>query len=135
MLTVGRFLSLAVAAALFFAVPAVAHAQNGRIRGTVRDASGDALAGVTIRAQGTAAPHRATTSSDGSYTGSNLTPGTYVVSASLPGLRTQSQANARASADAETSVDFGMQALHLEAGTCPPTLPGHRLAYVPFPNT
>src|SRR5438552_4837950 len=132
MLTVGRFLSLAVAAALFFAVPAVAHAQNGRIRGTVRDASGDALAGVTIRAQGTAAPHRATTASDGSYTVSNLTPGTYVVSASLPGLRTQSQANVRVSADAETVVDFVMQALQLEAVTVTAMLREQRLADVPF---
>src|SRR5438876_4863611 len=132
MLTVGRFLSLAVAAALFFAVPAVAHAQNGRIRGTVRDASGDALAGVTIRAQGTAAPHRATTASDGSYTVSNLTPGTYVVSASLPGLRTQSQANVRVSADAETVVDFVMQALQLEAVTVTAMLREQELAKVPF---
>ncbi|PYO86758.1 MAG: hypothetical protein DMD66_12740, partial [Gemmatimonadetes bacterium] len=125
-------MSLAVAAALFFAVPAVAHAQNGRIRGTVRDASGDALAGVTIRAQGTAAPHRATTASDGSYTVSNLTPGTYVVSASLPGLRTQSQANVRVSADAETVVDFVMQALQLEAVTVTAMLREQRLADVPF---
>src|SRR5437879_6853018 len=132
MLTVRRFLTLAVAAALFFAVPAVAHAQNGRIRGTVRDASGDALAGVTIRAQGTAAPHRATTASDGSYTVSNLTPGTYVVSASLPGLRTQSQANVRVSADAETVVDFVMQALQLEAVTVTAMLREQRLADVPF---
>src|SRR5207247_7289796 len=81
-----RLLSIAVLAALVFGAPRMALAQNGRIRGTVRDASGDALSGVTIRAQGTAgAAHRATTGTDGSYTIANLTPGTYVVSASLPG--------------------------------------------------
>src|SRR3989441_12897639 len=110
MLTVGRFLSLAVAAALFFAVPAVAHAQNGRIRGTVRDAGGDALSGVTIRAQGTGAAHRATTASDGSYSIADLSPGSYSVSAAVPGLRTQSQQNVQVRANAETVVDFVMQA-------------------------
>src|SRR3989454_803647 len=132
MLTVGRFLSLAVAAALFFAVPAVAHAQNGRIRGTVRDASGDALAGVTIRAQGTGAPRRATTASDGSYTIANLAAGTYAVSASLPGLRTQSQQNVRVSADGEAVADFVMQAVQLEAVTVTAMLREQRLEDVPF---
>ena len=113
-----RLLSIAVLAALVFGAPRMALAQNGRIRGTVRDASGDALSGVTIRAQGTAgAAHRATTGTDGSYTIANLTPGTYVVSASLPGLRTQSQANVRVSADGETVVDLVMQAVTVTASS------------------
>ena len=128
-----RLLSIAVLAALVFGAPRMALAQNGRIRGTVRDASGDALSGVTIRAQGTAgAAHRATTGTDGSYTIANLTPGTYVVSASLPGLRTQSQANVRVSADGETVVDLVMQAVQLEAVTVTAMLREQRLADVPF---
>jgi len=67
-----RLLSIAALVALLFGAPGLAQAQNGRIRGTVRDASGDALAGVTIRAQGTGAPRRATTASDGRYTIANL---------------------------------------------------------------
>jgi len=128
-----RFLSLAALVALMLGAPEMALAQNGRIRGTVRDASGDALSGVTIRALGTAGvAHRATTGTDGSYTIANLTPGTYVVSAALPGLRTQSQANVRVSADAETVVDLVMQAVQLEAVTVTAMLREQRLADVPF---
>ncbi len=128
-----RLLSIAALVALLVGAPGMALAQNGRIRGTVRDASGDALSGVTIRAQGTAGvAHRATTGTDGSYTIANLTPGTYVVSAALPGLRTQSQANVRVSADAETVVDLVMQAVQLEAVTVTAMLREQRLADVPF---
>lgn len=129
MVAANRFLSLAVVGALVYGVPAVA--QNGRIRGTVRDASGGPLSGVTIRAQGPAAG-RATTGTDGSYRIENLAPGTYAVSASLPGLRTQSQQDVRVAAGTETTVDFVMQALQLEAVTVTATLREERLADVPF---
>jgi len=129
MVAANRFLSLAVVGALLYGVPAAA--QNGRIRGAVRDASGDPLSGVTIRAQGPAAG-RATTAADGSYRIANLTPGTYVVSASLPGLRTQAQQDIRVAADAEVVVDFVMQALQLEAVTVTATLREERLADLPF---
>src|SRR3989441_180286 len=127
-----RFLSIAALAALLCGAPGMALAQSGRIRGTVRDASGDALAGVTIRAQGPGAARRATTGSDGSYTIANVAPGTYVVSAALLGLRTLSQQNVRVSADAETVVDFVMQAVQLEAVTVTAMLREQRLADVPF---
>ena len=129
MFAANRFLSLAVVAGLLYGVPAAA--QNGRIRGTVRDASGGPLSGVTIRAQGPAAG-RATTATDGSYRIENLTPGAYAVSASLPGLRTQSQQDVRVAADAEPVVDFVMQALQLEAVTVTAMLREQRLADVPF---
>ncbi|HXO85199.1 MAG TPA: TonB-dependent receptor [Gemmatimonadales bacterium] len=129
MVAATRFLSLAVVGALLYGVPAAA--QNGRIRGTVRDASGGPLSGVTIRAQGPAAG-RATTAADGSYRIANLTPGTYAVSASLPGLRTQAQQDVRVAADAETAVDFVMQALQLEAVTVTAMLREQRLEDVPF---
>jgi len=129
MVAANRFLSLAVVGALMYGVPAAA--QNGRIRGTVRDASGGPLSGVTIRAQGPAAG-RATSSSDGTYRIDNLTPGTYVAAASLPGLRTQSQQNVSVTANAETVVDFVMQALELEAVTVTAMLREQRLADVPF---
>ena len=129
MVAANRFLSLAVVGALLYGVPAVA--QNGRIRGTVRDASGGPLSGVTIRAQGPAAG-RATTATDGSYRIENLTPGAYAVSASLPGLRTQSQQNVQVSADAEAVVDIVMQALQLEAVTVTAMLREQRLLDVPF---
>jgi iron complex outermembrane receptor protein len=129
MVAAHRCLSLVVVAALLYGVPAAA--QNGRIRGTVRDASGGSVSGVTIRAQGPGAG-RATSSSDGTYRIDNLTPGTYVVAASLPGLRTQSQQNVSVTANSETVVDFVMQALQLEAVTVTAMLREQRLADVPF---
>src|SRR5438552_3335900 len=118
MLTAGRFLSLAVAAALLSAVPAVAHAQNGRIRGTVRAAHNVPLAGAAVRVVGgTAAARGATTDAEGTFAFTNLAPGTYTVSASLPGVRTQSHPGVQVAADAEAVVDFVQVALELKAIT------------------
>lgn len=127
-----RFLSLAVLAALVVGVSGAAQAQNGRIRGTVRDGSGDPLAGVTVKAQAPAASGRATTGADGSYTISALVPGTYTVTASLPGLKAQVQQNVVVRANSETSVDFVMQAVQLEAVTVTAMLREQKLADVPF---
>src|SRR6267154_379148 len=127
-----RFLSLAVLAALLLGVPGTANAQSGRIGGTVRDASGDPVAGVTVRAQGPAATGRATTAADGSYTIANLSPGTYAVTASLPGLRAQVRQNVVVRANGETSLDFVMQAVELEAVTVTAMLREQQLADIPF---
>ena len=88
MVAASRLLSMAVLALILCAVPA--YAQNGRITGTVKDASGTALSGVGVRAtnQRTNAASRTTTATDGSFTISGLAAGTYTVSASMPGLRT-----------------------------------------------
>src|SRR5213592_1136781 len=107
MVSAGRFLSLAAVAALLIGVPAVAHAQNGRIRGTVRDAHNVPMAGATVRVTGgAAAARRTTTDAEGAYAFTNVAPGTYTVSAALPGVRTQSQQGIRVAADAEAVVDF-----------------------------
>src|SRR6267378_7349384 len=132
MVSAARLLSIAAIAVLFSGVPAGAQAQNGRIRGTVRDAGGDPLSGVTIRAQGAAAAKRATTGSDGSYSITNLSPGAYAVSASLPGLRTQAQQGVQVGADAEAVVNFVLQALEMEAVTVTAMLREQRLAEIPF---
>src|SRR6266581_3664490 len=117
MVSAGRFLSFAVAA-LLIGVPAVAHAQNGRIRGTVRDAHNVPMAGATVRVTGgAAAARRTTTDADGAFSFTNVAPGTYTVSASLPGVRTQVQQGVQVAADAEAVVDFVLQPLELEAIT------------------
>src|SRR5881394_307424 len=127
---VTRFLSLAALAAALCSAPAVA--QSGRIKGTVRDGSGGPLAGATVRAAGGGGSGRATSSADGRYAIANLAPGTYTVSASLPGLRTQSQQSVAVTANGETTVDFVMQALQLQAVTVTAMLREQELASIPF---
>lgn len=130
MVRAGRLLGIAVLGLVLYSAPA--YAQTGRIRGTVRDASGGALSGATIRAAGTSGSRRATSGADGSYAFANLAPGTYTVSASLPGLRTQSQQNVQVGAGAEATVDFVMQALQLEAVTVTAMRREQELTQVPI---
>src|SRR3989441_12800792 len=132
MVSAGRFLSLAVAAALLTGVPAAADAQNGRIRGTVRDAHGSPLSGAVIRVTGPGPARRATTGDDGAYAITGLAAGNYSVSASLPGVRTQSKEAVRVAADAEAVVDFVLQAIELEAVTVTAMLREQRIEDVPF---
>src|SRR2546426_4606682 len=113
-----RFLSIAALAAMLCGAPGMALAQNGRIRGVVRDAHNVGMAGATVRVTGgTAAARRATTDADGAYAFTNLPAGTYTVSASLPGVRTQARQGVQVGAGGEAVVDFVLQALELEAIT------------------
>src|SRR6267143_365621 len=127
-----RFLSFAVLVAVLYGVPA--EAQNGRIRGVVRDGRAVALSGATVRAthQASGASNRTTTAADGSYTLSDVAPGAYTVAVSLPGLRTVSQTNVQVAAGADVSLDFVMQAVLLEAVTVTAMLREQSLADVPF---
>src|SRR5207244_11397555 len=97
--------------------PGMALAQNGRIRGVVRAAHSSPLSGAVIRVAGPGPSRRATTGTDGSYLVSGLAPGNYTVSASLPGVRTQSKENVQVAAEGEAQVDFVLAALELEAIT------------------
>ena len=126
-----RVLSAAALVALLVGIPSLALAQNGRIGGTVRSASGDPVAGVAVRAQGPASG-RATTAPDGSYSIADLSPGSYTVTASLPGLRAQVRQGVVVRAGGEASVDFVMQAVELEAVTVTAMLREQKLADIPF---
>ena len=133
MVSVGsRFLSVAALAAMLYGVPA--EAQNGGIRGTVRDTHGTPLAGATIRVtnQRTNATSRGTTAGDGSYSVGNLAPGAYIVAASLPGLGAQLRRDVQVAAGGEASVDFVMQPVVLEAVTVTAMLREEQLKDVPF---
>jgi iron complex outermembrane receptor protein len=126
-----RWLSIAFLVVALY--PGRVYAQNGRIRGTVRDATGTALSGVSVRATNnrTAVTSRATTSGDGTYTIAGLAAGTYTVAASMPGLRTVLQ-NAQVGADATVALDFVLQPVTLEAVTVTAMLREQELAKVPF---
>lgn len=131
MVGASRWLSLAALAVSLYGMPA--YAQNGRIRGTVRDESGTALSGVGVRAtnQKTGFSGRTTTGGDGSYTISGLGAGTYTVAASMPGLRTVSQ-NVQVAADQTVMLDLVLQPVTLEAVTVTAMLREQELAKVPF---
>src|SRR6266567_8570619 len=126
-----RFLTFVALAAALYAVPAFA--QNGRISGVVRGTGGLPMSGAAVRAtnQRTSATSRTTTAADGSYTISNLGPGTYIVSASLPGLRTVSK-DVQVAAGATVSLDLVVQPITLEAVTVTAMLREQQLKDVPF---
>src|SRR5260370_21301051 len=79
----------------------------------VRDAGGVALSGATVavRNQATGASKRTTSTADGRFTVSDLAPGGYTVSASMPGVRALRK-DVQVTAGAAPSPH-----LHLEAGT------------------
>jgi len=70
-------------------VPAVSFAQSGGISGTVKDATGAVLPGVTVEAASPALIEKvrsATTDGQGQYRIVDLRPGTYTVTFTLPGF-------------------------------------------------
>src|SRR4051812_18422713 len=131
MRAVSRLLAMLILVATVYAVPA--YAQNGRITGTVKDASGTALSGVGVRAtnQKTQASSRTTTGADGRYTIADLPAGGYTVAASMPGLRTVSQ-NVQLAAGQTVTLDLELQPVTLEAVTVTAMLREQELAKVPF---
>jgi hypothetical protein len=85
-----RTLLLSVAVCLLIARPAAAQEQRGSIEGTVKDASGAVLPGVTVEARSPALVGVATavTDAEGVYRFPSLTPGAYDLTASLQGFTT-----------------------------------------------
>src|SRR6266704_613018 len=126
-----RFLIFVALAAALYPVPAFAH--TGRISGVVRGTGGLPMSGAAVRAtnQRTSATSRTTTAADGSYTVADLAPGTYIVSASLPGLRTVSK-DVQVAAGASVSLELVVQPITLEAVTVTAMLREQQLKDVPF---
>ncbi len=81
---------------------------TGRITGTVKDNSGQALPGVTLTATSTNALGDlvATTEADGSFRFLNVRPGTYEVKASLDGFNTAKQEKVSVGIDATVDLRF-----------------------------
>src|SRR5262245_58514828 len=81
-----------LASAALLAVAPVAFAQEGQIAGTVRDASGGVMPGVTVEATSPALIEKirvAVTGSDGQYRLTTLPVGTYTVVFKLAGFTSQ----------------------------------------------
>jgi hypothetical protein len=77
-----------LAVALMWAGPVAAQEQRGAIEGTVKDASGGVLPGVTVEAKNIAtnSAQRAVTDTNGVYRFPSLVPGKYNVSGTLSGF-------------------------------------------------
>ena len=85
-----RVIARALYAVALILVPAAVFAQ-GSIAGTVKDSSGAVLPGVTVEAASPALIEKvrtAVTDGDGQYRIVDLRPGTYTVTATLPGFAT-----------------------------------------------
>lgn len=96
---------------LSFAMVGGLFAQNGSLRGAVKDESGAILPGVTMTATSDVllSPRVSVSGGDGTYRIVNLPPGDYVVMAELSGFATYRQEGIVVRADANFNVDVAMQ--------------------------
>jgi len=98
-------------------VPAFASAQTSTISGTVRDASGGVLPGVTVEASSPALIEktRSTVTSDsGSFSILALRPGTYTVTFTLPGFATVIREGIELTSDFTATLNIDMKVGALE---------------------
>jgi iron complex outermembrane recepter protein len=127
-----RALATAIAlATLMCAVPARAQPQGG-IAGVVRDATAISVPGVTVTATNrtTGVTHTTTTRNDGSYAFA-LEPGTYVVTATLPGFRTATE-TVEVAAGAPRHADLTLEAALAQEVTVTATKREQTVLDVPF---
>ena len=106
-----------LAVLLIFATLASAQAvSTAQINGTVRDASGGALPGVTVTATQTATglKRETTTDENGSYVLTNLPVGPYQIDASLQGFRTFRQTGLVLEVSANPTVNVTLELGQLE---------------------
>ena len=75
-------------AALLVAAPAYAQIEGGTLNGTVKDEQGGVLPGVTITVQGADRTQTFVTDENGQFRFLNVPPGSYTVTAALPGFTT-----------------------------------------------
>src|SRR3954463_9435710 len=102
---------LTVSVALFTALSAATVAAQTRasIVGTVKDASGGVLPGVTITLASpdmVGGPRVIVTSADGGYQFVDLSPGTYAVSASLSGFEGRQQSDIKIAFGMTLTIDL-----------------------------
>ena len=105
-----RYFAKAVLLAAVVLFPALSHAQS--LAGTVRDASGGVLPGVTVEAASPVLIEKvrtATTDGTGQYRIENLPPGTYVVTFSLQGFTTVKRPDIAVSGSGVITISADMQ--------------------------
>src|SRR5438552_657527 len=102
----------ALLAFIFFAsTPLFSQSSNGTISGTVADATGAVVPGVTVTATDNATGVVTTVLSNdsGVYNFASLLPGTYKVSATLPGFQTQTFNDVQLGNAAQLRLNFTLQ--------------------------
>jgi Carboxypeptidase regulatory-like domain len=100
-----------VVSMLGFASTATAQFDRGSISGTIKDASGGVVPGVTVTATSvqTQTPTVAVTDATGFYTFPNLRPGQYVVNAELEGFKKIVRENLQLDAGGALTIDFALE--------------------------
>jgi iron complex outermembrane receptor protein len=126
-------LSLAIVALLAQGTSALAQAQEARLAGTVRDATGAAVPGATVTAvnQATNATKAVATGTDGSYSLS-LPPGTYTVTVSRTSFARQTRKELKVEAGGTQTADFALEASVSEEITVTALKRESTLQEVPF---
>lgn len=102
-----------------FAFPTLAQSNKGTIVGTVKDPN-DALvpnAKIKVTSVKTGAVREAETSSEGTYTVTNLEPGTYDVTADAAGFQTVTAAGVQVETNARLPLDLKFGAVTSATGT------------------
>jgi hypothetical protein len=97
---------------LLMFVPSLAFAQNGRIAGAVRDATGAVLPGVTVEASSAALIEKTrtvVTDAAGQYDIVDLRPGTYVVTFTLAGFTAVRREDVNLAAGFTASINVEMR--------------------------
>src|ERR1700693_2607486 len=116
---ISTLLSCAVLATLL-AAPMSAQPSEGRIAGSVRSASGEAIPGatVTIVNQENAATRVVRSAATGACAVAGLAPGLYAVSAELPGFRKVIERGRRLDGGATLTVDLTPELKGGEEANC-----------------
>ena len=100
-----------LAFAFFVSSPLFSQSSNGTISGSVADSSGAVVPGVTVTATNNATGVVTTVLSNdsGVYNFASLLPGTYKVSAMLPGFQTQTFNDVQLGNAGQLRLNFALQ--------------------------
>ncbi len=106
-----RYGAAALACVLFTALPAAAQFDRGQISGTIKDAQGAVVPGVTVSATqlDTQTVRNTVTDSSGFYTFPNLPPGKYDVAAELTGFKKALRQNVTLDAASSQTLNLTLE--------------------------
>src|SRR4026208_537438 len=105
-----RYCAATLACEVLTALPAAAQFDRGQISGTIKDAQGGVVPGVTVVVTNTQTQiaRNTVTDSSGFYTVPNLAPGRYDVSAELQGFKKALRTNVQLDAASALTLDFAL---------------------------